>query len=328
MRKNNKDSNVYNLNKSISNIKKICFLIKKEASYIIEKNRLYFKNFSRFDKESRGFKEKVDTDEISNYYKNQIIPWKDYEIENILESFQIIFRELKNHHYNFPEQINLILTTGLEEGHACYCLKNAIIFSEEKANFNTQDISSLMRHELFHIYSQKNPEVRKRLYNLIGFRLCDPIGFPEQIKDYTITNPDTYDNPCYISLPTGYYYPFLYSPKNFGEPLIDEQYRENWRGPPKKKPTFFDYITFGLLKINLDNNGVPIPILNGKNTQIFDPKDLNEYYDKIKNNTGYIIHPEEIMAENFQLLLSNSKYQIRYKDILEQMNKIMNMEKD
>ncbi len=39
-------------------------------------------------------------------------------------------------------------------------------------------------------------------------------------------------------------------------------------------------------------------------------------------NTDYIIHPEEILAENFVLLLNNSRY-IRNPEILEEIKNIL-----
>ena len=63
------------------------------------------------------------------------------------------------------------------------------------------------------------------------------------------------------------------------------------------------------------------PIYKNEKLQVFRVEDIPSYIQKIGMNTDYIIHPEEVLAENFVLLLNNSKY-IRSPEILEKMREV------
>ena len=79
---------------------------------------------------------------------------------------------MEGYHFNFPDEIKLILTTGKEEGLAAYCRKTAIILTEEKVKWPYRDLEYLINHELFHIYSYHNPVKRWELYEFLGFHRC------------------------------------------------------------------------------------------------------------------------------------------------------------
>ena len=59
--------------------------------------------------------------------------------------------------------------------------------------------------------------------------------------------------------------------------------------------SFFDYLQFDLFTI--ENNTI-------KN-KVVAPEDSQAFFEKIKDNTQYIIHPDEIMADNFMLALDS-----------------------
>jgi hypothetical protein len=61
---------------------------------------------------------------------------------------------------------------------------------------------------------------------------------------------------------------------------------------------------FRLLVVEKSAEGkTAVKLIDGK-PQMLDPAETPAYHEKIGRNTGYIIHPEEILADNFVLLVT------------------------
>ena len=65
----------------------------------------------------------------------------------------------------------------------------------------------------------------------------------------------------------------------------------------------FDYLNIGLIPLNEKL----IPIQDGGKTIIYSIDMAIDFFDKVGENTKYIINPEEIMAENFSLLFTQTQ---------------------
>jgi hypothetical protein len=63
----------------------------------------------------------------------------------------------------------------------------------------------------------------------------------------------------------------------------------------------------------LEENGEPV---------LLDADDIPTFFDKIGRNTRYIIHPEEVLAENFVLLVNN-KTDVPTPRILTEMKRVL-----
>jgi len=64
----------------------------------------------------------------------------------------------------------------------------------------------------------------------------------------------------------------------------------------------FREIEFRLLRVQPQQVGWQVSLIEGQ-PKLFQPADLPDYARQIGRNTGYIIHPEEILAENFVHLM-------------------------
>jgi hypothetical protein len=71
----------------------------------------------------------------------------------------------------------------------------------------------------------------------------------------------------------------------------------------KKGGEFFNYMTFKLMVIE-QQNGRWKPALQGAKLTLLGPTDVTGFREQIGSNTNYIIHPEEILADNFVLLVN------------------------
>ena len=161
-------------------------------------------------------------------------------------------------------------------------------------------MQKLIAHELFHILTRANPELREKLYAAIGFVKCNDV-FPVEFKSRKITNPDAPRNDHCIRLRIGlndqWAVPILYSKT--------EKYDVEQGGD------FFNYLQFQFLLVERDDKSFEAkPIYEDQKPKLIDLNQASGFFEQVGKNTQYIIHPEEILADNFSLLvLQKSKVQ-------------------
>ena len=282
------------------------FLDKIGAKRIITKKDEFIRSLSPFDRAARLKKEStVSEKEFLVYVSKQTLDWGSFECSNVDSILESILLKIEQYPLEFPKKISLIKTTGKEEGYAAYCRKNAIFLPQTLINTPYQLIN-LLTHELFHIYSKNNLIKRKELYEILGFFECPELKFPEELRELKITNPDAPLNNLYFRNNKAKFMPILFS---------NEPYNL------KKGGEFFAYLQFRLIRVEIKQECCK-PLYKNDKLKLYCIEDFPPYLQKIGMNTDYIIHPEEILAENFVLLINNSRY-IRNPEILEKMESII-----
>ena len=192
----------------------------------------------------------------------------------------------------FPDSLFLIKTRSNYYGKGTYYTReNSIVIpANEIENPNQRALFQVMMHELFHVFSRYNPDYRKALYELIGFKPLDRLSFPEQVEKILLYNPDGLDYQWAIQLqPSG----------KTAVPLIVS----NQASFKKNQPEFFQYLQFALYEVN--SSGFVYANADGSST--LGQRYFPEYFSKIQDNTNYIIHPDEILADNFTYLVLAEK---------------------
>ena len=58
------------------------------------------------------------------------------------------------------------------------------------------------------------------------------------------------------------------------------------------------------------------------NLNLYSVKEIRDFYEQVGKNTGYIIHPEEILADNFALLILGNK-KVKSPKIISELNKVL-----
>ncbi|MFX0071906.1 MAG: hypothetical protein ACFFAO_12525 [Candidatus Hermodarchaeota archaeon] len=273
----------------------IIFLNKFQASKILAKEDDFIKALSPFDRSARLKTEyKVSTAAFLDYISKQTLnfgAFESSEIESILKNLKSKFSQ---YNINLPKFFFFIKTSGLEEGNAAYCRGNAIILPQTIINAPYQ-LKNIIIHEIFHIFSKNNPKKQRELYNSIGFFSCPELKFPDELINLKITNPDAPFNNSFMEV--------SFNDENFKIiPILYSKMPYN----KKKGGEFFDYLQFRLLKIEV-SNGSSVPIYDKDKLSLFTTENFPEFFLKIGMNTEYIIHPEEILADNFVLLINDSK---------------------
>lgn len=272
------------------------------------------------DDDMEGFFDKVTVTEMSIQMKknfasdtprNQVVEAYQDFLQSDVESFTEEERTFVKNTFSkvlvicnqinkdiFPDQIELIKTKGRHYGPSVYYTReNRIIIPEnELENRNADGFLQVMFHELFHIYSRLNPQDKAELYQLIGFYKVDAtmasLQMSDSLRRRILLNPDGIDFTYAIQLkdPAGYLFEAL--------PIIAAT---SFDFKPSQ-PAFFSYLSFNLYRIEQLADGGYRVITQPDGTSTLSLNSQPDFFAQIKDNTEYIIHPDEIMADNFTLL--------------------------
>ncbi len=153
-----------------------------------------------------------------------------------------------------------------------------------------------MYHELSHVWSRLNPKQSDQVYKLIGF---EGIGYqnlliPSGLAERVLYNPDGVDIAQKITLKQEngteiYAIPIIYA---------------NHKGWTETQKTFFAYLEFNLFQIEKQPDGKwKVLVKEDGYSSVLDLKAQPDFFRQIKDNTGYIIHPDEVLADNFAFIM-------------------------
>jgi hypothetical protein len=256
----------------------------------------FVRSLSRFDLQVRlKSAEPVTLDQWRESVKAEVLAWEPAQIARVTESIGRLRGRIEKLRLPLPKTVQLVRMSGKEEAHAAYTRGAAIMLPDRVLGYRADPLDRLIAHELFHVMSRHDKTLRSDLYAVIGFQTCPPIALPPSLMPRKITNPDAPLVDCFIEIADGdknyTAAPVLYSSK--------KEYDAQVGG------TLFSYLTFRLMVIER-RDGAWQPVMMGDQPVVIDPKTLPAYYEKIGKNTQYIIHPDEILADNFVHLVMDS----------------------
>lgn len=236
----------------------------------------------------------VATADFLAFAAGEVVAWDEASRSKVAAALLKVRERLGAWALPLPETILVVLTTGKEEGGAAYCRERAIVLPRrDVAQRPEPALEQLLLHELFHLVSAADPVLRDRLYASIGFSRWGPVTLPPDLEARRITNPDApvieHGIEVEVDGRTLTVMPLLYA--------------DVPRYPAGDERPFFAFLQFRLLAVRKDPMGRVVPVLRDGTPLLIDPAAVPAYHDKIGRNTGYIIHPEEVLADNFALLL-------------------------
>jgi hypothetical protein len=278
----------------------------------------FIKSLSPFDRSARLMTDKpVSEEEFLEYVAEQVMPWTEDEINRLRPVINSISAKLKRFKLYYPQKILLIKTTGLEEGGAGYGRPNAIVIPQNMLIQDSTGLEMTLIHELFHIFTSNNPKLKEALYEVIHFQKCNDIELPEKFREIKLTNPDGIKNDHFVEVKHQgnviQVVPILYS----SAPKYDVT----------KGGSFFRYLTINLLVV--EKTGEKWRYKRGDNNEpvLFEFREVPDYFEKIGFNTSYTFHPDEILAENFVLLIRAAE-PVKSQWVIEGMRKILQSNQD
>ena len=281
-----------------------------EARAHLAKQDAYVQGLSSFERAAK-IKQAgpVSTEQYIEFIQGQALEWSDEEKTTVRKVIAAAKPKLARFARHLPKRIDLIKTTGNDEGAAPYTRGTSIILPKRRASQSTKGLERLFYHELFHIISRGNPKLRDELYRIIGYEKCGVVSLPGDMMPRRISNPDAPVVEHCIQVSKG------------GKSL--------WCAPvlfsrtPKYNPetggTFFRYLEFRLMAI--DRKSAKATLKDGK-PLLLKPDAVEGFYEQIGRNTGYIIHPEETLANNFVHLMME-KQDLKNPEIPEKIEAIL-----
>ena len=252
---------------------------------------------SPFDRAARRKTDgSVTEEEFLAFVAEQVLPWEDAEIDKLASVARGVVEKVRPLQLSLPARIRLVKTSGDEEGHAAYCRGNHIVLPQNVVERPAAKLERLLLHELFHIFSRNQPRIRRELYGIVGFEPCPEIELPESIRPRKLTNPDAPGCDVRIRLEvegeTVDAVPILYS--------SEDRYDVGRGGE------FFDYLIFRLLVVERNGDVWSAQLVDGA-PRLLGTENLPSFWERVGRNTNYVIHPEEILADNFVLLATGAE---------------------
>lgn len=196
----------------------------------------------------------------------------------------------------FPKSIELIKTNGRHYGDGVYYTREnrIIIPANELTYLDRQRLREVLVHEVFHIISRFQPHKRAALYDRIGFRqLPGDLVLPDAVASRLLLNPDGVQMNYAITLAmakgdTARCVPVLIA---------------NAPAYLPERPDYVAYFDFNLYSVREQANGSFTVLADSLGRSPIWLAEQPDFFRQIGDNTFYVIHPDEIMADNFKWLV-------------------------
>jgi hypothetical protein len=290
----------------------VVFASVEEAQKILTARDPYINSLTPFDRKVRmNSQEPVSEKNHLDFVGEQALPWSQYEKIRAEAAIKNLATRLKDYDLNLPPGIPLVKTTGKEEGGAAYCRGDAIVLPQNILNRPGAGLEGLITHELFHIFTKNNPKTREALYRIINFKRCEgKTELPGKLLEMEVTNPDVPVERYYVEV--------AHQGENIKViPLITvPNFDASKNGP------FFGYLKLELVEVERVENGYSYVRKEGDEPLVFTARELPDYFKKIGENTGYVIHPEEILADNFTIMVMG-RQPVKSKWVIDKMRDLL-----
>jgi len=255
-------------------------------------------SMSALDRQVRiGSAQTVNETAFLKYVSQQAIGWNSDELHRLEKIASRLRSRLADFQLTLPATVGLIKTSGREEAGAPHCRGNAIVLPMPILARPDEPLERLLAHELFHIASRNCRPLRERAYRILNFEPCESLSIPASLSARRMTNPDEPTERYTIELKhegtSIYVTPLLiWSTATFD---------------PARQRSLFSGIQPRWLEVQLATDGWAAVVKEGQSV-LYSFEDLPDLQRQVGRNTDYVIHPEEIMAENFvHLVMETSR---------------------
>lgn len=226
-----------------------------------------------------------------------VLPWTEAERRLVTEALAGLAARLEACHLVLPPRVLLVKTSGDEEGGAAYTRGSAVVLPRRVLASSPRNLRRLLCHELLHVLSRYRPDLRERLYAAIGFVPCGDVVLPGPLEARRLTNPDApaFDHAIRVRCDgiDRWMVPVLF-------------FREDAPAAAAAGRPFLAGMEFRLLAVDIA--GTPprgTPVLDDAGAPILrTPDEVEGFFEQTGRNTAYLIHPEEIVADNVALLVT------------------------
>ena len=255
-----------------------------QARQMLATKDAFVERMSPFDRAARLKTNRVVTEtEYLEFAASAALGWEEADRRVISAAYDQVEAKIRALHLPLPSKFFVVKTTGQEEGDTVYTRQTAVMIPRSKVGDN---LPRLLAHELFHIASRTNPALAERLYAVIGFARCTEASYPANLAARRLTNPDAPRNDYCVRV--------TLDGRNVAATPILFSRSESY--DPVRGGEFFDYMQLGLLI-----RAAPGEALAAE--KVVGLQQVTGFFEQVGQNTQYVIHPEEILADNFALLV-------------------------
>ncbi len=293
------------------------FATPEQGRAVLGKRDIYVEQMSPFDRKARMHSETdpgVET--YLSFVQGEVRPWKASDREAISAAIESLDKTLREFKLPPLGEILLIHTTGREEGGAAYTRGTAIILPVGQIGTKERPRPSLIAHELFHVISRSDRRLRDRLYKCIGFRATGPISLPADLATDKMTNPDAPVIEHVMDVKFAEDKVVTIAPVLFAKRPYDH----------RNSMSMFSYMKFQLMEVTPALSHSYVPTIVAGKPMMHEPN-LPDFHRQIGGNTSYIIHPEEILADNFAILVAAHR-QVADQWLLDAMREVLESPSD
>ena len=278
----------------------LVFATVAEGSGVLGVEDDFTRRMSPFDRQARlKAAGAVSSAEHRAFAARSVLEWSDRDRRRIAEAMRGLDVRFTQLGIGFPKRILLVKTSGDEEGGAAYTRGEAIMLPAKVLGSDSPVLRRLLCHELFHVLSRSAPGLRRNLYASIGFEPCGEVTLPGDFERRRITNPDApaFDHSIRVRV------------DGVERSMVPVLWSRTADYDAKAGKAFFETMEFRLLAVRLEGDpvrGVPETDADGAPIMA-KPEDAEGFFEQVGKNTGYLIHPEEILADNFEILLAGDR---------------------
>lgn len=229
------------------------------------------------------------SEELRAQYRAGALEWNGAERRAWQASLDRLGPRLAAWSALLPHRVLLVRVRGSVEDGIPHTRGNAIVLPVGIGRGRAEWRDFILAHEIFHILSRAQAARHDSLYALIGFRPCR-FALPAELRARRITNPDAPEERHYVQLggERG-----AYVPLQLARPV---------EAPP---PALAESLQFLLLGVDVADGTCTARRRRGRGRwELVAPSALPALFAVIGPNTDYLAHPEELMADNFALLLT------------------------
>jgi hypothetical protein len=146
-----------------------------------------------------------------------------------------------------------------------------------------EHIARIITHEMYHIWSRRHVDARAPLFKLLGFEpLNKPLVLPPALNNNLLTNPDAVDVQWFMTAQTPQGQTAALVPLLIGRDAVGSL-------------SFMQAVSL---------RWHPVDTLTGKVAATgYDLSELPAAQAQLGSNTDYVIHPEELLADHFMMLV-------------------------
>jgi hypothetical protein len=232
----------------------------------------------------------ISEENFLNLLAGAVQPWPDADRAAVQAALESIRPKLAELSLPLPNTVLFVRVTSAVEGNSPHTRANAILLTESSVQ-RPGLLPYLIAHELFHIASRYDRTWRDAMYATIGFVPIEEATLLLQLAARKITNPDAprIDVAIKVQVDDGVVWvaPLLQS-------TVD-------RYDATQGGEFHKFLRLTWLEVARGEH----PPGRAELTlppRLRDTAHLGGFFEQIGRNTKYIIHPEEILADNFAQL--------------------------